>query len=58
MEKITKEELLNNLGGEALSDEGLEKVSGGWDGQHRSCSPGTLWSDELNDCVFVGEFYY
>ena len=31
MEKITKEELLNKLGGIALSDEELEKVSGGID---------------------------
>ena len=29
MEKITKEELKNLLGGEALSDEELEKISGG-----------------------------
>ena len=29
MEKITKEELLNKLGGVALSDDELEKVSGG-----------------------------
>ena len=31
MEKITKEELLNKLGGEVLSDDALEKVSGGID---------------------------
>ena len=31
MEKITKEELLNKLGGVALSDDALEKVSGGID---------------------------
>ena len=29
MEKITKEELMEKLGGENLSDEELEKVSGG-----------------------------
>ena len=29
MEKITKEELKNLLGGEALSDDELEKISGG-----------------------------
>ena len=29
MEKITKEELLNKLGGVALSDDELEMVSGG-----------------------------
>ena len=29
MEKITKEELLNKLGGKALSEEELTKVSGG-----------------------------
>ena len=29
MEKITKEELLEKLGGEALSDDELGKVSGG-----------------------------
>ena len=30
-EKITKEELLNNLGGLSLSDDELEKVAGGAD---------------------------
>ena len=29
MEKITKEELMENLGGETLSNDELEKVSGG-----------------------------
>ena len=31
MEKIKKEELIENLGGVALSDDALEKVSGGID---------------------------
>ena len=31
MEKITKEELMENLGGENLSEEELTKVSGGID---------------------------
>ena len=37
MEKITKEELKNLLGGEALSDEELEKISGGTPEEFDSC---------------------
>ena len=57
MEKITKEELLNKLGGEALSDDELENVSGGWNGESRGCGMLERWSDELQTCVYVGVPY-
>ena len=37
MEKITKEELMENLGGKVLSDEELEKVSGGDAAEFKEC---------------------
>ena len=42
MENITKEELTNLLGGEALSDEELEKIAGGTPEEFDSC---------LNSCI-------
>ena len=36
-EKITKEELLNTLGGKALSDDELEIVTGGSQQDHELC---------------------
>ena len=54
MEKITKEELMEKLGGVALSDDALENVSGGWNGKSRDCGMLERWSDELQTCVYVG----
>ena len=45
-EKITKEELLNKLGGEALNDEELDKVSGG----AGFCMPMFVWDPKIQDC--------
>ena len=54
MEKITKEELLENLGWTPLSDEELTKVSGGLNlSGIKVCDSDQTWSDELNKCVCV-----
>ena len=53
MEKLTKEELLENLGGTPLNDDELENVSGGFIPQAKPCGPDEIWSDELNKCVYV-----
>ena len=55
MEKITKEELLNNLGRVALSDDELEKVSGGFN-YYEYCHHlyDTSQAQKLYDCL---EYY-
>ena len=52
MEKITKEELLNNLGGEALSDDELDNVAGGFD-YYEYCHHlyDTSQAQKLYDCL-------
>ena len=47
MEKITKEELLKKLGGEALSDDELEIVIGG----KPASSLGTMGQSEAGHCT-------
>ena len=47
MEKITKEELLNKLGGVALSDDELEKVAGG--GSFDACYEAAY--NEMTACI-------
>lgn len=47
MEKITKDELLEKLGGVPLSDDEMEKIAGG----APFCLSKLVWSDELQDCV-------
>ena len=47
MEKITKDELLENLGGTPLSDEELTNVSGGDD----SCMEGLVWNSKDQRCL-------
>ena len=49
MEKITKEELENLLNGEALSDEELEKISGGNTKEQEQCI-------QNNNCRGLGFF--
>ena len=49
MEKISKEELLKTLGGNILSDEDLEKVTGGNTGNQKQCL------DE-NNCIGIEEW--
>ena len=55
MEKITKEELLNNLGGVAMSDDELENVAGGFD-YYEYCHHlyDTSQAQKLYDCL---EYY-
>ena len=55
MEKITKEELLNKLGGENLSDDELENVAGGFD-YYEYCHHlyDTSQAQKLYDCL---EYY-
>ena len=55
MEKITKEELINKLGGEALSDEELENVAGGFN-YYEYCHHlyDTSQAQKLYDCL---EYY-
>ena len=52
MEKITKEELKNLLGGKALSDEELEQVAGGFD-YYEYCHHlyDTSQAQKLYDCL-------
>ena len=52
MEKITKEELKNLLGGEALSDDELENVAGGFD-YYEYCHHlyDTSQAQKLYDCL-------
>ena len=55
MEKITKEELINKLGGENLSDDELENVAGGFD-YYEYCHHlyDTSQAQKLYDCL---EYY-
>ena len=53
MEKITKEELKNLLGGKALNDEELEMVAGGGDGKYvTECN--TAGNEEMYACFLNG----
>ena len=60
MENITKEELKNLLGGEALNDDDLENISGGDKippEQARACADKCLKSSDpdcLNHCLGIG----
>ena len=38
MEKLTKKDLLEKLGGTLLSDDDLEQVTGGWTGNYLYCA--------------------
>ena len=49
MEKITKEELLEKLGDEALNEEDLEKVAGG--DESGECPPGCVFSGSSCFCT-------
>ena len=52
MEKVTKEELLNKLGGMALSDDELDNVAGGFD-YYEYCHHlyDTSQAQKLYDCL-------
>ena len=49
MEKITKEELLNKLGGENLSEEELTKVSGG----NKQCEDTCLFLYDQSSPLYI-----
>ena len=47
MEKITKDELMEKLGGTPLSDDELDNVADGDD----SCMEGLVWSSKYQRCL-------